>query len=171
MRKLHAAILCTLLATVPLAGLAEAGTTTADVTLRVAPEGFVVPSNPITQHEATWLIDPAEDTRFNDRDGVAGCDLTVQDANDDGAIDGGEVLDAADQDGCIVGWDYTVFDCCGRFVTSVDGLDEVQWPVGWWTIQIDGVWADDGIDTMDLSDGQSLEFVYYAGAGLDPTDL
>lgn len=150
-------------------------TTTADVTLRVAPEGFVVPNHPAADNEAVWLIDPVEDPRFNDQEGVAGCRLTVPDADEDDAIDGSEVLDHATDSDCILGWDAVAFGGQGRFVTVVDGLEkagptETGWPVGWWAIQVDGRWADVGIDAMSLEDGQSLSFIYYSGLGFDPTE-
>lgn len=141
-------------------GPASAGET---ITLRVAPEGFVVPSHWAVGNEAVWILDPASDDTFNDQDGVAGCELTVSDANGDGAIDGGEVLDRATADECISGWDHVVFGCCGRFVTMVDDLEETGWPATWWLLQIDGVAAEVGIDDMDLTSGQSLELVYYVG--------
>lgn len=151
-----------------LATGATAGTLTADVTLRAAPEGFVVPSHHIAKNEAVWLVDPVEETRFNDRDGIAGCQLTVTDADEDERIDGGEVLDHATAQDCILGWDATYFSCCGRFVTMVDGLEKTGatatgWPTGWWVVQVDGQATDVGIDQLDLADGQDLSFVYYTG--------
>lgn len=168
MGKLRAWILCTLLATVSLASLAQAGTTTADVTLRVAPEGFVVPSHWAVGNDARWIVDPVEDRQFNDEDGIAGCRLTVDDADGDDRIDGGEVLDHATEQGCILGWDSVFFDGEGRFVTMVDGLrkkgaTDTGWPTGWWVIQVDGQASDVGIDQMNLQDGQDLSFVFYTG--------
>lgn len=151
-----------------LATGATAAAVTADVTLRVAPEGFVVPSHPMVGNPAVWIVDPVEETRFNDRDGVAGCQLTVTDTDGDDRIDGAEALDQAADEGCILGWDSVFFDCCGRFVTMVDGLEkqgatETGWPTGWWIVQVDGQATDVGVDQLDLGDGQDLGFAYYTG--------
>lgn len=163
---MRANILILLLLGLALSGLAPAvssETTTADVTLRVAPDGFVVPSHYLVGNPAVWIIDPAEDPTFNDQDGIAGCHLTVPDADGDGAVDGGEVLDRATETGCISGWDHVVYDCCGRFPTSIDGREEVGWPAPWWTIQLNGQSASVGIDGMTLEDGDDLSFVYHVG--------
>lgn len=178
LRTLTPILLVAALATVPFVGtVAAENEPTADVTLRVAPTGFVVPSqHPFTQGAAgtstpaVWLIDPVEDPSFNDEDGVAGCQLTATDTDDDGAIDGGEVLDQATDAGCITGWDYITFSCCGRFITMVDDLwksnataFETGYPTGWWQIQIDGHVSDVGIDDMNLTGEQDLSFVYRQG--------
>lgn len=163
---MRAKILIVLLLGLSLSGLApvvSAETTTADVTLRVAPDGFVVPSHPLVGNPAVWIIDPAEDPTFNDQDGIAGCHLTVPDANMDGVVDGGEVLDRATETGCISGWDHVVDDAYGRYPTSIDGREEVGWPAPWWTIQVNGVSSPVGIDSMGLEDGDDLSFVYHVG--------
>lgn len=149
---------------------ASAGTLEVDITFRAAPAGMVVPSLHWTTNwlvdettPAVWVHDPAQDDSLNDRDGVAGCHLTVQDGNDDNVIDGWEALDRAEAVGCISGYETQFFEGQGHMVVSVDGREEVGWPVTWWGIQIDGHMADVGIDGMDLEDGQSLGFVYYVG--------
>lgn len=171
MRRLLALLLPLALvaATAPLAPAALAqhdpGEATSEVTLRVAPEGFVVPSHWAAGNDAVWLVDPTEETTFNDRDGIAGCELTVP-AGGDGVVDGADVLDHATDEGCISGWDAET-GSLGRFVTSVDGRDQVApggVPVLWWLIQVDGRSASTGIDGLALDDGQDLSFVYYAGA-------
>lgn len=169
------ALICvTMFATVPVAASQTSSDSLveSEVTLRVAPEGFVVPSMHWTTNavagettQAHWVIDPVEDERFNDEDGVAGCQLTVEDANGDDRIDGGEVLDQATETGCISGWDYYVDDDFGRFVTMVDdrwknNATQTGWPAGWWKVQVDGQSADVGIDHMDLDDDTDLSFVY-----------
>lgn len=176
-RTIAVALLCvTMFATAPVANgetSPSEETVEADVTLRVAPEGFVIPSLHWTTSwitgestEAVWLIDPVEDDRFDDQDGVAGCaDLSVPDGNGDGRVDGGEVLDHATETGCISGWDYYIDDDWGRFLTEIDGREkagptQTGWPAGWWKIQLDGESSPVGIDHMDLEDGQSLSFVY-----------
>jgi hypothetical protein len=159
---------------VPAAALgpkvAPSGLDDTSVTLRVATEGLVVPSqHPLTNagpaeatSPAVWLVDPAEDQRFDDRDGVAGCTLDAPDADGDDAVDGGEVLDAAAQAGCISGWDYEVYtDDGGRYVTCADGLcQKGDGLATWWQVQVNGDIADVGIDGLDLSDGDSLELVH-----------
>lgn len=168
---MRANILIVLLLGLALSGLAPAvssqttgSVVTADVTLRVAPDGFVVPSHWAVGNQAIWLVDPAEDATFNDQDGIAGCQLTVPDADGDDTVDGGEVLDEATATGCISGWDHETSDCCGRYVTSVDGRDEVGWPAPWWMIQLNGQSASVGIDGMALEDGDALSLVYHIGA-------
>lgn len=163
MRKLMSVLVALALAAITLGPSTAAAATSATITLRVAPEGFVVPSHWTVGNEAVWVVDPAQTQDFNGQDGIAGCTLHVSDANGDDKIDGGEVLDTATADGCIAGWDYTTDEEFGRFVTAVDNLEQVGWPVSWWLIQIDGFAASSGIDDMDLQDGQSLEFVYYLG--------
>ncbi len=165
MRTLFPAIL---LLGVAFSGLAPAAssqtdTVTADVTLRVAPDGFVVPSHWAVGNQAVWLIDPVEDGSFNDQDGIAGCQLTVPDADGDGAVDGGEVLDEATATGCISGWDHQTSDCCGRYVTSVDGRGQIGWPAPWWMLQLNSQAASVGIDGMALQDGDALSLIYHVG--------
>ncbi|HVL87060.1 MAG TPA: CARDB domain-containing protein [Candidatus Thermoplasmatota archaeon] len=133
------------------------------VTLRVAPEGFVVPNHWLVGNPAVWIVDPVADPSFNGLDGVAGCVLAVADATGDFRVDGGEVLDAAAASGCVSGWEFGSSSCCGRFVTSVDGLAEAGWPASWWLLQIDGFGSWVGIDDMDLLSGQSLELVHLVG--------
>lgn len=161
MRLFRSMLVVALLAGSLLAGGPASAAQT--ITLRVAPEGFVVPSHWAVGNQAVWIVDPANNKAFNGLDGVAGCNLVVPDANGDGRIAGGEVLDRATAAGCISGWDYVVFDCCGRFVTMVDDVEELGWPASWWLVQIDGNAAATGIDGMDLKNGQSLEFVNYFG--------
>lgn len=168
-RLLLAAALVAVTATAGLPAV-QAADLDAGVTLRVAPEGFVVPSlhwstNAVadTTTEAVWIHDPAQDDTLNDQDGVAGCEPTVPDTNGNSRIDGVDVLDHATDTGCISGWDGYIHDKYGWYVESVDGLEEQGWPVSWWQIQVDGHVADVGISNMDLQDGQDLSFVYYAG--------
>lgn len=162
MRKIMSAFVALALAAVTLSPSTAAAATSATITLRVAPEGFVVPSHWLAGNQAVWIVDPTSTRDFNGQNGVAGCTIDVSDTNDDDKIDGGEVLDRATDTGCIAGWDWTKTDW-GRFVTEVDDLEQLGWPASWWLIQIDGLAADTGIDDMDLQDGQSLEFVYYFG--------
>lgn len=171
---LAAALIAAVLMVPPAAPSAGTGTLSMDITLRVAPTGFVIPAQhwvtDTTVNETTpavWIIDPASTPTFNNEDGVAGCTLTVSDTSGfggspgpDGRIDGGEVLDAATTAGCISGWSSTTHGGFGRSVTMIDDLDEVGWPGPWWQIQVGGELADVGLDGLDLSDGQSLEFVY-----------
>lgn len=162
MRRIMNVLVALAVSAVTLVPSTAAAATSATITLRVAPEGFVVPSHWLVGNQAVWIVDPASNTDFNGQKGVAGCTLEVSDADGNGKIDGGEVLDRATGTGCITGWSSTSMDW-GRFVTEVDGLEQIGWPVSWWLIQIDGVVASTGIDDMDLQSGQSLEFVYYLG--------
>lgn len=145
------------------------------ITLRVAPEGFVVPSHWTTGHQAQWIVDPVEDTSHNGEKGIAGCRLDVSDTDSDGKVGGPQILDHATNAGCILGWDTEFDETYGRFITSVDGRADVNHTIQtsdltyraaavWWMIQTNGTWADSGIDGITLTDGSSLSFVYYAGA-------
>lgn len=177
LRNLTSILLLAALASAPLAGTVIAETTdetttavkTANITLRVAPEGFVVPSHYLVGNDAKWLIDPVNDTSFNGQDGVAGCVLEVAETDDpDTRIDGVEVLNNATDTGCISGWNGVSTDI-GILVTSVDGREKVGpttsgWPGAWWLIQKNGTAAEDGVSEMDLEDGDELGFVYYTGA-------
>lgn len=158
-RTILAAALATtlLLALVPT----PVAATGAQVTLRVGPSGFVVPSHWAVGNPSIWLIDPSQTTTFNDAPGIAGCTLDVDDANEDGSIDGAEVLDAATGI-CISGW-TAQNQGFGLFVTSVDGLDAVGWPGTYWYLQVDGQSSPVGISDMTLTDGSSLELVYFGG--------
>ncbi len=138
--------------------------------------GGAVCLDPTTTTEAEWIVDPAEETQHNAQPGVAGCELTVSDDDGNGAVGGGEVLDQAVSVGCILGWDSIWFDGIGDYVVMVDDLwksnatqhgalcsvscSETGYPDGWWQIQVDANLVDAGINDLDLSDGQSLEFVY-----------
>lgn len=169
LRTLTPILLLAALATAPLVGTAAADTTkTAEVTLRVAPEGFVAPSHYLVGNEAVWVIDPVEQRQFNDQDGVAGCVIDVTD-DGDGQIDGTEVLDRATETGCIVGWDSVTHPSLGELVTEVDGREKLGptdsgWPGAWWVIQLNGEAASTGVSGMSLTDGDALSFVYYVGA-------
>lgn len=135
----------------------------ATVTLRVGPEGFVVPSSWLVNNQAVWVVDPAQTPELNALPGVAGCSVSAADANGDGAVDGGEVLDAATASGCISGWASQSFGG-SRFVTSVDGLDQTAGGLTtWWLVQQNGYATPVGIDGLSLADGDSLDFVYYVG--------
>lgn len=137
------------------------------VTLRVAPEGFLVPSHYLVGNPAVWIVDPAETTTFNGQAGIAGCNLTVPEGKDD-RVNGTEVLEKAVAEGCITGWNSERFACCGELVTSVDGRakhgpTESGWPGAWWLIQKNGQAAPTGVSGMSLEDGDALSFVYYTG--------
>ncbi len=165
---MRAILLLTLvLATTLTTSTPATAASSATLTIRVAPEGFVVPSHWLVGNEAVWLVDPCADTSLDPQPGIACCNVTVPDANGDGRVDGAEALDVATLEDCIAGWAAADFGF-GRLVTCVDGLckqgpTDSGWPVAWWLLQIDGFASPVGIDDMDLSDGQSLEFVYYIG--------
>ncbi len=158
-----------------MTALAPVGTTdshpdepvTAEVTLRVAPTGFVVPGHWATGTEAVWLVDPVEQTAFNAEDGIAGCQLTVPDLDENGTVMAVEVLDHAAAVGCISGWQGEL-GSFGFFVTEVDGLEQVaepstSIPALWWFIQKNGHAAPVGVSSLGMQDGSTLSFVYYAG--------
>lgn len=157
----------------PLASAAETQGTEIDITLRAAPAGFVLPSAFVVNNEAQWIVDPLEEDTYDPAPGVAGCELSVGDRNGDGAVDGADVLDEAEEVGCIESWSArnhgTVpyvgserSDRCSAgaiIVSEVDGLEEV-WPATFWFIHRNGEPASSGICSMALEDGESLAFVY-----------
>lgn len=165
-----------LLMTGPMTATAAAtSSSSVDITLRVAPEGFVLPSHWTTGHEAQWIVDPVEDTSHNDEKGIAGCRLDVPDGDGDGKVGGTQVLDHAADSGCILGWDSYQDEDFGTYITAVDGRNETNVTGSargrdlhvafvWWMIQTNGTWADSGIDGIVLTEGSSLSFIYYAGA-------
>lgn len=156
MRLLKSMLVVSLLAASLLVG-GPASAATVTVTLRVAPEGFVVPSHWAVGNPAVWIVDPASDKSFNGADGVAGCSVTL--TNDaDGVVNGRQVLNRATATQCIAGWAED-----DGFVTAVDGLAQIGWPASWWLIQVDGISSNFGIDDMQLTTGRSLEFVYLFG--------
>jgi hypothetical protein len=133
-----------------------------DVTLRAGPTGFVVPSAFVVQNEALWLVDPVEQQQTTQAPGVAGCELTVADRNGDGVVDGADVLNRAEDTGCITSWDGRNHDSCtdgAILVSEVDGLEEI-YPATFWIVHRNGELASDGICGLALEDGESLSFVY-----------
>ncbi|MGQ0536029.1 MAG: hypothetical protein ACT4PT_08145 [Methanobacteriota archaeon] len=137
----------------------------ANVTLRVAPSGFAVPSHWAVGNKGEWIIDPANDTRFNHLDGVAGCRVTVfnNTTTNDSRMDGGEVLDAAVKKGCIKDWGNVSFGSLGRLVNRVDNMTELGWPASYWWIQLNGTASPVGIDFLNVTNETSLEFVHVLG--------
>jgi hypothetical protein len=88
--------------------------------------------------------------------------------------DGGAVLDAAVDKGCIAGWDYQEFDGA-RFVTSIDrlrapGLTCLAFAAGvcdWWQFHVNGEPAGYGIDGYEASDGDENRWLYRNTIGDD----
>lgn len=157
-----AVVLAALAATIAIAPAASASTGT-EVTLRAAPAGFVVPSLLLVNNPSVWIVDPSENGQFNDLSGVAGCDLTVTDRNGNGAVDAVDVLNRAEEAGCVSNWHGRNDDSCTDgtdvFVAEVDGLAEV-FPATFWLIQRNGELANNGACAMALTDGDTLGFVY-----------
>lgn len=135
---------------------------TVDVTLRVAPQGFVVPSSTLLSNPAVWIIDPAETTDYNHIDGIAGCHLDVPLVDEETDVTGVQVLEEANETGCIKGWESTHFEGAGEFVDSIDERDQA-WPAAWWLMQKNGEAASVGISALSLDNEDALEFVYYSG--------
>lgn len=174
-RTFTAALLATALALMALTPTAVSASelATIDVEFRAAPAGFVVPSFFVVNNEGEWIVDPAKDNTFNDAPGFAGCDLTVEDRNGDGAFDGVDVLKTAEEIGCIDGWEARnqgtipylgsdrAEDCSEGdiIVAEIDGLKEV-WPATFWIVHRNGGTANTGVCGMALEDGDSLSFVY-----------
>lgn len=160
---MHRLLLAALLLSLPLTALAPSASagTTHEITLRVAPEGMVVPGHWTVGNPAVWVVDPLTVTAANGQSGIAGCVLDVP-TGGDGVVDGIDVLDHAEATGCIASWDGRDTDN-GVFVTEVDGREEIGFPGPWWMIQLNGFSSPVGVSDMDLRDGASLSFVYYTG--------
>lgn len=88
--------------------------------------------------------------------------------------DGGDVLDAAVDEGCIAGWDYDEFGG-DRFVTSIDrlrapGLSCLAYSAGlcdWWEYHVNGETASYGIDEYSAEDGDTNRWLYRNTIGDD----
>lgn len=127
-----------------------------------------------TNAGATGNVDPSTASALP---GTAACDVDVPKDSD-----GGVVFDTAVADGCILEWDYYSFDCCGRFVTSIDGLrgdagtcladpPEVS-TCGFhcvlynfgvcqaWYFYQNGQLSNEGIDDYTADDGDTLRWVH-----------
>jgi uncharacterized protein DUF4430 len=150
------------IALLPLVAPPAAAASSATVLLRVAPTGFVVPNHWAVGNPSVWVVDTCDLQDLNAAPGVACCLVSASDDNLNGRVDGVDVLNTAASNGCISGWAGDDFGF-GIFVTSVDGLDQVGWPVSWWYVQVNGAGSAVGISDVDLGDGDSLELVYQPG--------
>ena len=88
--------------------------------------------------------------------GLAGwrsCDVVVP-----AGADAGTVLDQAAADGCILEWSHAEFAGFGRYVTSVDHVQEAV--VTFWAFSVNGAYTDYGIDQYAAAEGDALGFTY-----------
>lgn len=157
------AALVALMSLTPTVASATDPTPTTEITFRAAPAGFVAPSVFVVNNEATWLLDPLDQSALTQAPGVAGCHLTVEDRNDDESVDGADALNEAEAAGCIDGWgardgDESCTDGSPVFVSEVDGLSEV-YPATFWIIHQNGQLSS-GLCDIALQDGDTLSFVY-----------
>lgn len=81
------------------------------------------------------------------------CDVTVPAGSNVGAV-----LDQAEEDGCISGWESASFPGFGRYVTCVDGLCEEV--VTYWAFYVNGAYASAGIDDTPVAAGSTYTFAY-----------
>ena len=74
--------------------------------------------------------------------------------------DGGDVLDAARESGCISGWQHDSFGA-SRYVTCIDGL--CQQTGTFWALYVDEALpcgGSCGIDNVRMQGGEVVEFAY-----------
>lgn len=116
-----------------------------------------------TNAGASQNLDPGQTSALP---GTAECDVQVPEG-----ADGGVVLDQAVADLCILEWDYQNYDCCGRFVTSIDGLradgftcllwaEDVADVCDWWEHHVNGTAVSYGIDGYSAQDGDTVRWEY-----------
>jgi hypothetical protein len=88
--------------------------------------------------------------------GTAACGVTVL-----AGANGGDVLESALENGCILEWDFDEFDG-DRFVSSIDGLRGLcpLWPdvCFFWLFSINDTPASHGIDGYAAADGDTVTF-------------
>lgn len=81
------------------------------------------------------------------------CDVVVP-----AGSDVGDVLDQAVVDGCILEWSSSEFPGYGRYVTSIDHVQEAV--ATYWAFRIDGAYASTGIDDTPATSGETYLFTY-----------
>jgi len=89
---------------------------------------------------------------------VFGVDATDCTVSVPASANGGDVLDAAVADGCLLEWSAGEFEGYGRYVTSVDYITETV-PT-YWALYDNGAYSDVGIDFMTFDNGDVLGLDY-----------
>lgn len=70
----------------------------------------------------------------------------------------GDVLDQAEEDGCITQWSYDTFPGFGRYVTSIDHVPGAI--ATYWAFYVGGFYANEGIDDTIVAEGSTYKFTY-----------
>ncbi|HVM45967.1 MAG TPA: DUF4430 domain-containing protein [Candidatus Thermoplasmatota archaeon] len=71
---------------------------------------------------------------------------------------GGDVLDAAVAQGCILLWTHSSFDGFGRYVTCIDAVCGAV--ATYWSFWVDGEYSSVGIDGYRATAGSVVRFNY-----------
>lgn len=72
--------------------------------------------------------------------------------------DGVEVLDAADQSGCIDSYEAREFPGLGRYIACINGVCDT--PATYWRMTENGKMTDYGVDAFEANAGDQLGFSY-----------
>jgi hypothetical protein len=70
----------------------------------------------------------------------------------------GDVLDQAVATGCIDEWSSASFPGFGRYVTSIDNVQEAV--VTYWAFRVNGEYSSSGIDATLALEGDVFQFTY-----------
>lgn len=89
---------------------------------------------------------------------VSGADYKTCDVRVPAGANGGEVLDAAVEQGCILLWTADEFPGYGRYVVCIDALCGAV--ATYWAFYLDGAYSDVGIDAYAAVEGDVLGFDY-----------
>lgn len=81
------------------------------------------------------------------------CDVVVPQG-----ADGGDVLDAAVAQGCLLAWGQASYEGYGRYVTHIDHISGLV--ATYWAFYLNGAYTDFGIDAYAAAQGDTLGFDY-----------
>lgn len=89
---------------------------------------------------------------------VVGADYRTCEVTVPAGSNGGDVLDQAAEDGCILRWTSQEFPGFGRYVDCIDVLCGAV--LTYWAYYYNGGYSDVGIDHTSVQDGDVLRFNY-----------
>lgn len=81
----------------------------------------------------------------------------------------GDAMDAAQSQGSLT-FTYQTSTGIGRYVTNIDGVQEVSATGPWWLFCVNGITSRVGIDHKVLLDGDSVQWHYTANFPPCPTE-